>query len=90
MLMLARENADPEDSWGLGAFFRYGCTNSRENDISNFWSFGFQYQGLIEERDDDVLGIGFAKGVFSDEAYTTYIDDYESVVELYYNARVTP
>jgi len=88
--MLAKENADPEDDQGLGAFFRYGYANSKKNDIANFWSFGFQYQGLIEGRDDDVLGAGFAQGIFSDRASTTYIDDYESVVELYYSAQVTP
>lgn len=88
--MLAKENADPDDSQGLGGFFRYGYANSRTNDIASFWSFGFQYQGLLEERDEDVLGAGFAKGIFSDKASTTYTDDYESVVELYYNAQVTP
>ncbi|MDH4238793.1 MAG: carbohydrate porin [Phycisphaerae bacterium] len=88
--MLAKENADPDDSQGLGGFFRYGCANSKKNDIANFWSFGFQYQGLIEERNDDVLGAGFARGIFSDKASTTYTDDNESVVELYYNAQVTP
>lgn len=88
--MLAKENADPEDSQGLGAFFRYGYADDEKNDIANFFSFGFQYQGLIEGRDDDVLGAGFAKGVFSDKASETYKDDYESVVELYYNARITP
>jgi porin len=88
--MLAKENADLEDSQGLGGFFRYGCANSKKNDIANFWSFGFQYQGIIEGRDDDVLGAGFAQGIFSDKASVTYRDDYESVVELYYNARVTP
>ncbi|MHC4693080.1 MAG: carbohydrate porin [Planctomycetota bacterium] len=88
--MLAKENADSEDDQGLGAFFRYGCANNKKNDIANFWSFGFQYQGLIDGRDDDVLGAGFAKGVFSDKASETYKDDYESVVELYYNAQITP
>lgn len=88
--MLAKENADPQDKQGLGTFFRYGFADSRKNDIANFFSFGFQYQGLIEGRDDDVLGAGFARGIFSDKASTTYTDDYESVVELYYNARVTP
>jgi len=88
--MLTRENADREDSQGLGAFFRYGYANSKKNDIADFWSLGLQYQGLIEGRDDDVLGIGFAQGVFSDKASSTYTDDYESVFELYYSAQVTP
>jgi len=88
--MLIKENADPEDNQGLGAFLRYGYANSKRNDITNFWSIGFQYQGLIEGRDDDVLGVGFAQGIFSNSASTTYTEDYESVLELYYNAQVTP
>ena len=88
--MLIKENADAEDYQGLGAFFRYGYADSKRNDITNCWSFGFQYQGLIEGRDDDVLGAGFAQGFFSDEASMTYKDDYESAVEVYYNAQVTP
>lgn len=88
--MLARENANPEDSQGLGAFFRYGYANSKRNDIANFWSIGFQYQGLLDGRDEDVLGVGFAQGIFSDKASATYTDDYENVLELYYSARVTP
>jgi len=88
--MLIKENAEPDDSQGLGAFFRYGYASDKRNDITNFWSFGFQYQGLIEGRDDDVLGAGFAQGFFSDRASTTYKDDYESAVEVYYNAQITP
>lgn len=88
--MLAKENTDPEDSQGLGVFFRYGNADSSRNDITNFWSIGFQYQGLFEGRDDDVLGAGFAHGTFSDKASTTYTDDYESAFEVYYNVRVTP
>jgi len=88
--MMTKENADPEDSQGLGAFLRYGYANSKRNDIANFWSFGFQYQGLIEGRDDDVLGLGFAQGIFSNEASTSYTNDYENAVELYYSAAITP
>jgi porin len=85
---LTKENAAPEDSQGLGAFFRYGYAPSKRNDITNFFSFGFQYQGLIDGRDDDVLGVGFAQGIFSNSADTTYTDDYENALELYYNAQV--
>ncbi len=88
--MLQKENSDLEDSQGLGAFLRYGCADSKANDIANFWSVGFQYQGLIEGRDNDVLGLGFAQGIFSDSAPITYTEDYESAVELYYSARVAP
>lgn len=88
--MLLKENNDQQDSQGLGAFFRYGYANSKRNDIANFFSFGFQYQGLFEDRDEDVLGLGFAHGVFSNSASATYTDDYESALELYYSAQLTP
>jgi len=88
--MLARENAEPKDNQGLGVFFRYGYAGSKRNDITNFFSLGFQYQGLIDGRDDDVLGIGFARGIFSNSADTTYTDDYENAIELYYNAQAAP
>lgn len=87
--VLTKENADPEDNQGLGVFLRYGYASSERNDIVRFSSIGFQYQGLIEYRDDDVFGIGFAHGVFSDSASSTYPEDYESAVELYYNAQIS-
>jgi len=66
--MLYKENADPEDSQGLGGFFRYGYAPSEKNDITNFFSLGLQYQGLLDGRDEDVLGVGFAHGTFSNLA----------------------
>ncbi|MBU1261284.1 MAG: carbohydrate porin [Planctomycetes bacterium] len=86
--MLHRENAD--DQQGLGTFFRYGYAPSKANDLTNFVSAGLQYQGLLEGRDDDVLGFGFAKGFLSDKAKATYTEDAESVYEIYYNAQILP
>jgi len=88
--VLVKENADEEDTQGLGAFFRYGYAPSKRNDLTNFWSIGLQYQGLLDGRDDDVVGVGFAQGFYADSADATYNNDYESVVEVYYNALVTP
>ena len=87
---LTKENDTPEDSQGAGVFVRYGYAPSQTNDLTNFWSVGLQYQGLIDGRDDDVFGVGYAQGCFSDSASATYPEDYESVVEAYYNAQVTP
>ena len=72
----------------LGFFGRYGWAGSKVNEVTNFWSAGIQYQGLIPDRDDDVLALGFAQGIFSNQA-AAYIDDYETVCELYYNAQIT-
>jgi porin len=86
--MVYKENGGAEDSQGLGVFTRYGMADKKVNDITGFRSFGLQYQGLLEGRDNDVFGVGYAKGIFSTEA--GYSKEYESVVELYYNAQVAP
>ena len=85
--MLTREDAD-DDSQGLGLFGRYGYAPGRTNDITDFWSVGLQYRGLIEGRDHDVLGLGFGQGFLSDGASATYSADYESAAEIYYNIAV--
>ncbi len=87
--MLRKENNDPEDTQGLGLFGRYGWADSKVNQITNFWSTGVQYQGLLPDRDQDVLALGFAQGFFSDRA-SSFTDDYESVWEFYYMAKLTP
>lgn len=86
--MVYKENNGAEDSQGLGVFTRYGMADKKVNEIADFWSFGLQYQGLLEGRDDDVLGLGYAKGIFSADA--GYTEEYESVCELYYNAQIAP
>jgi len=83
-----RENNNAEDTQGLAVFGRYGWADSKVNELAGFWSAGIQYQGLIPDRDDDVLAVGFAQGIFSNDA-TGFTDDYESVLELYYRAQIT-
>jgi carbohydrate-selective porin OprB len=87
--MVLRENSDPDDAQGLGLFGRYGWADSRVNLVTNFWSAGVQYQGLLSGRDEDVLGFGFAQGFFSNQA-SDFTDDYESIWELYYRAQIAP
>lgn len=88
--MLVRESDDPQDSQGLGVFGRCGRADDKCNDIDCFWSLGLQYQGLLTGRDDDVLGLGFARGAFTDEAPAAYTADCECVCELYYSLLATP
>jgi porin len=86
--LVFKESSDREDSQGLGLFFRYGWAEERRNDITDFWSAGFQYQGLIDGRDEDVLGFAFGQGFFSDEAHESYTADYEGAFETYYSVRI--
>jgi len=88
--LIYEENPSNEDGQGLGVFARYGYAPSKRNDITNFFSAGFQYQGLFDGRDDDVFGLAYARGVFADRVAADYPQDYEAVCEAYYNARITP
>jgi len=88
--LIYKENSEVEDTQGLGTFFRYGYADSKKNDLANFWSVGFQYQGLFEGRDDDVFAAAFGQGFFSDSASSTYPADYEAAIECYYSAQIAP
>jgi porin len=87
--VVRRETDDPEDTQGLGIFGRYGWANPTVSEITDFWSFGCQYQGLIGGRDDDVLGVGVASGIFSNQA-PGFTANAETVVEVYYSAAIAP
>jgi len=86
--MIWKENCDEDDSQGVGLFGRYGFANSEVNEVHDFWSVGVQWQGLIGGRDDDVLGIGVGQGRLSQAAGFTL--PHETVLELYYSAKITP
>jgi carbohydrate-selective porin OprB len=85
--VLWKEKADAGDTQGLGMFFRYGFADSDVAEVKTFWSVGGQYQGLVPSRDDDVLGVGYATGRLARGAHA---GRHESVVEVYYNAQITP
>lgn len=88
--LVYEENPGSEDGQGLGVFARYGYAPGKTNDVTNFFSLGLQYQGIFDSRDDDIFGLAYARGIFSDTAELTYPEDYESVIETYYNAQITP
>lgn len=82
----------PTDEQGLGLFFRYGYRHGEVNRVSDFWSAGAQYKGLIPTRDRDVLGFG-VYSVHGAQQYRRWVDpDFfrETGYELYYNIQITP
>ncbi len=85
--MVYKENANKGDNQGLGIFARAGYADRDVSELSTFWSFGLSYKGLLENRNEDVIGLGYAQGVFSDKN-TAFAEDYESVTEVYYNYKV--
>jgi len=86
--MLLKEQADPEDEQGLGAFLRYAGADEDTSEVYRFWSGGVQYRGPFAGRDEDVLGVGFGYGRLAPDAGFTA--DHETILETYYSIQVTP
>ena len=87
-----KENADPKDNQGLSIFGRYGVAHGDVNRFAQFWSFGGQLTGLIEGRDEDRLGFGFAQAIQSDDFHNEIRPraNRETVYEVYYAYQATP
>ncbi len=88
--LLWRENSDGLQ--GLGWFFRWGTREGDVNRISYTWSTGAQYQGLVPERNADVLGFGMYQ-VNSSHLYRREVNEdfvRETGYELYYQVEIAP
>ncbi len=86
--MLLREEGGGNDNQGLGGFVRYGHADGELSEVTDFWSVGLQYKGFFNGRDNDVIGLAVAYGIFNDNAELDFTEDHEAVVEFYYNAQV--
>ena len=90
--LIWKECEGEKDTQGLGVFARYGHARADRNRISNYWSAGASYKGLIPERDRDVTGLAVSQSILSDR----YADerhagaDRETAYELYYAYEATP
>ena len=86
--LVFKERDDAEDTQGLGLFARFGLADGDVNPYNTSWSAGAQYEGLIPNRDEDVLGVGVAQVRFGDYAET--VKSRETAYEAYYRIQVTP
>ncbi|MBN2841682.1 MAG: carbohydrate porin, partial [Sedimentisphaerales bacterium] len=78
-------NESDDAQQGLALFFRYGCNDHKNNDIHNFVSGGFHYQGLLPGRDADTCGLGYANARLTDYVADAYPAAHEGVCEGFYN-----
>jgi len=85
-----KENDDPEDTQGLGAFFQFGWAPQDRNEIWRYYGAGLAYTGLLPGRDEDILGIGFAHARFSARMRRLEeIGESETAIEFFYKAQLT-
>ena len=82
--------SDPRQ--GLGLFVRYGYRAPDVNTITQFWSFGFEWTGLVPARGADAFGIG-SYGAYGSQRLRDAGDravGREIGIEGYYRFQLTP
>lgn len=83
--MVWKENPDEKDMQGLTIAGRYGWADGEVNRFDNFWAAAIQYEGIVPDRNKDVLAFGVAQGILADEYRRVHPRaDRETVYELYY------
>jgi porin len=84
--LIWRENPDDEeDDQGIGVFVQYGWTPDDRNDLRYHIGSGIVFKGLVDGRDDDILGFGYTRVKFSSFLAG---QSAESAFELFYKAPV--
>jgi porin len=86
-MLLPERTLDPENEQGLGAFIQYAWAQEDRSEVDHYLGAGLFYRGLIENRDDDAIGLGLAKANFSDFVVG---QTQETAIELFYKAQLAP
>lgn len=88
--LIYKNNDDPGDSRGIGAFFQFGWAPSAYNEISRYFGTGIQWIGPLPERADDILGLAMGHANLSGRVQSLEHRYGETVIELFYKAQITP
>ncbi len=84
--MLWLENPkDEDDDQGVGVFLQYSWVPEDRNDLRYHFGGGAVWKGLVENRDDDILGLGYTRVEFSSELPG---QSAETEIELFYKAPI--
>ena len=82
--MLIEEDSSGEIGQGLGAFFEYGWSPEDRNFVGQSYGTGFVYRGLLDNRDEDVVGIGWTQVRFGNPTRLVNGVTSEDTWELFY------
>ena len=81
---------------GIGIFFTFGASDGNPNPLKYTYNTGIGGNGVIPGRPDDNFGVGWSRTDFSSK-FVPFLRtqlhlglDHEDVVEMYYNAALTP
>jgi porin len=84
-------NEDPEGLQGLEVFGQFSWSDPNQNSTQWSMMLGSQWQGLIDVRPNDTVGLLWAFNQFSgNDTLTTAPGSSETILETFYNVQVTP
>ena len=84
-------NEDPEGLQGLEVFGQFGWSDPNQNSTQWSMMLGSQWQGLIDVRPNDTVGLLWAYNQFTENgALTTAPGSSETILETFYSVQVTP
>ncbi len=93
--MLFKEEYGTDDTQGLAAFAMYSWTHEDRNVLGSSLATGLVYNGLLPNRDNDLLGLGVAIADFggdfrqAERLKGTFVGPNEAATELFYKCRLT-
>ena len=82
-----RESDHEEDDQGLGVFVQYGWSREDRSEVPHYVGGGLVYKGLLQNRDEDLIGVAVAHAVFSDLLVN---QSAETNIELFYKLQLAP
>ena len=84
-------NADQEGLQGLEVFGQFGWSDPNQNPTHWSMMLGSQWQGLIDDRPNDTVGLLWAYNQFTgNNSLTTAPGSSETILETFYNVQVSP
>ena len=84
-------NTGPEEFQGLEVFGQFSWSDPNQNSTQWSMMLGSQWEGLIDVRPNDTVGLLWAYNKFtSNDTLTTAPGSSETILETFYNVQVTP
>jgi porin len=75
---------------GLGTFLQFSWAPDDRNELGLYYGGGLSYTGLLDDREEDVTGIGVASARLGDDFRNVSGGTHETAVEFFYRIQCTP
>ncbi len=82
--LIWKESGEAGDEQGLGIFGQFGWSPGNRNQVNEYYGAGLLYRGVVDGRDQDLIGLGVANAMFSSQQRAVGGETFETAIELFY------